>query len=145
MNCGKQVFFQNGKLYIQHDNGVDCIELVIPAKQGLAGPRGQSAANFGLNITSSAVAGDGSTSQTLTATPSSGLVGAYTYAFALVSRDTVAGQIDPVLAAPVGNTIVVSNPAIVDIWGLIRVRATHTLTGAIQDSEFMVHLPGIIA
>lgn len=149
MDCGKPIFFKNGRMYIQHDNGVDCVELVIPTKSGPSGARGPAGPvgagfNFGLNITSDGVEGSGAATQTLTAIPSVGAVVDYTYAFAMVSRDTSIGSADPTLGAVVGNTVVVQNLGVNPVLGMVRATATHTATGTIQQSEFFVRLDGVI-
>lgn len=43
-HCGKNVFFKNGRFYIQHENGVDCILLDLSALRGRDGGRGSTGA-----------------------------------------------------------------------------------------------------
>lgn len=148
MDCGKNVFYKNGRFWVQHENGVDCVLLDLSAFRGQtggrgpAGPAGPAGAgfNFGIDMTSDGVEGSGAPAQTITATPSAGAVAAYTYLFTLASRSTQAGQNDPTLTPGILNTAVIENVDGVSQFGLVKVRVTHIATGTIQEAEFWVWL-----
>lgn len=54
-HCGKPIFYKNGRFWIQHENGVDCILLDLSALRGRDGGRGTTGATGPAGATISSI------------------------------------------------------------------------------------------
>lgn len=113
---------------VKHSDGV--LEPIVGA--------GGAAFNYSVAVVS--VAGPGNTSMELTATPSVGVVGDYSYAWSLHSSNIAGTTVNPVLGAPVANVVSVTNSASSEAAGMVKVVSTHTATGTIAENYFWLTL-----
>lgn len=104
----------------------------------IAGPSPSS--NFNYSVAIAGVAGPGNTSMELTATPSVGVVGDYSYAWSLHSSNIAGTTVNPVLGVPVANVVSVTNSSASEAAGMIKVVSTHTATGTIAENYFWLTL-----
>lgn len=115
--------------HVKHPDGV--VEPIAAAGSG-------AAFNYSVGIESDP--GVGNTSMELTATPSVGAVGDYTYSWSLHSNNIAGTSVNPVLGVPALNIITVSNSAASEAEGMIKVLTTHIATGTIAENYYWVTL-----
>lgn len=103
---------------------------------------GSGESNFPFSIGMVGVLGAGNDDITITATPSVGAVGDYTYAWSLPSRNGEAAIAEPTLVPSVTNIAQFVNEEVTVARGMAKVIATHTLTGAIEEGFYWFSLAG---
>lgn len=103
---------------------------------------GSGESNFPFSIGMAGVLGAGNDDITITATPSVGLVGDYTYAWSLPSINGEPAIANPTLVPSITNVAQFVNEEVTVARGMGKVVATHTLTGAIEEGFFWFSLAG---
>lgn len=116
------------RFQVKHSDGT--FEPIIPA--AIAGE------NFSIDMVG--VLGAGNDDITITATPSVGVVGDYTYVWSRPSLNGEAGIANPTLVPVGANVVGFQNPGATVSRGMAKVVATHTLSGAIEEGFYWFSL-----